>query len=553
MKPGQIGQDDIGYLRPRLANFVPLSPLSFLDRTAEVYPDRVALIDDNRQFTWAEVRGRCLGLAAGLHALGIKPGDVVSVLAPNTAEMFEAHFGVAMAGAVLNTINFRLDVESVAYILGHADTKVLMIDRQCGALAVAALARLSGPHPLLIDCGGPGEPIAGAVAHAVLIRDMGGRFVPRYPADEWETISLNYTSGTSGRPKGVLYHHRGAYLMGLGTIAGWNLPKHPTYLYTVPMFHCNGWGHAWTMTALAAKIVCCRQVSAKAIFDAIALHKVTHFGGAPIVLGMVVDAAETEPLALPHKVNAMTAGAPPPAAILEKVEALGFNVMQVYGLTETYGHVVQSVWHDHWDGLNFGQRAVIKARQGVRFPMAEVAEIQDPQTAQTLAHDGIAMGEIVLRGNTIMKGYHKDEAATEAAFAGGVFHSGDVAVQHPDGCLEIRDRFKDIIISGGENISSIEIEGVLYRHPAVGAAAVVARPDAKWGETPCAVIELKPGTEVTADDLNAFCRSHLAGFKVPKTYLFEDLPKTSTGKIEKYKLRERVRSLGNAERKGSTS
>jgi fatty-acyl-CoA synthase len=528
---------------------VPLSPLSFLNRTADVFPDRLALIDENRRFTWAEVRKRCEGLATGLHANGLKPGDVVSVLAPNTAEMFEAHFGVAMAGAVLNTINIRLDADTVAYVLAHAEAKVLMIDRQYASLAAAALARLDGPKPLLIDCGGPGEPIAGAIAHNVLIDSKS--FVPHFPLDEWETICLNYTSGTSGRPKGVLYHHRGAYLMALGTVAGWNLSGHPTYLYTVPMFHCNGWGHAWTMTALAATVICCRQVSAKTIYDAIKHHKVTHFGGAPIVLGMLVEAAESEKPQLSHTVQAMTAGAPPPAAILEKVEALGFNVMQVYGLTETYGHVVQSIWHDHWEGLDFGRRATIKARQGVRFPMAEVAEIQDPQTGLRQPQDGIAMGEIVLRGNTIMKGYHKDEAATEAAFTGGVFHSGDVAVQYPDGFLEIRDRFKDIIISGGENISSIEIESILYRHPAVSAAAVVARPDPKWGESPCAIIELKPDANVTADEIKVFCREHLAGFKVPKTYLFEPLPKTSTGKIEKYKLREYVRSLENPPSKGA--
>jgi fatty-acyl-CoA synthase len=534
---------DPAYLRPRAANFVPLSPLSFLNRTADVFPDRLALIDEDRRFTWAQVRNRCQGLAAGLQAHGVKPGDVVSVLAPNTAEMFEAHFGVAMAGSILNTINFRLDAETVAYILAHAETKVLMIDRQFSTLAAAALMRLEGPKPLLIDCGGPGEPIAGAIAHAALIATDRPAFIPRLPEDEWETISLNYTSGTSGRPKGVLYHHRGAYLMALGTIAGWNLAGHPTYLYTVPMFHCNGWGHAWTMTALAATVVCCRQVSAKAIYDAISTHKITHFGGAPIVLGMLVEAAEVEKPKLPHIVQAMTAGAPPPAAILEKVEALGFNVMQVYGLTETYGHVVQSIWHDHWDGADFGQRAAIKARQGIRFPITEIAEIQDPLTGRRLPQDGVAMGEIVLRGNTIMKGYHKDEAATEAAFAGGVFHSGDLAVQHADGFLEIRDRSKDIIISGGENISSIEIENVLYRHPAVSATAVVAFPDPKWGETPCAFIELKAGASATADDLQQFCRQNLAGFKVPKNYVFEALPKTSTGKIEKYKLRTRAKVL----------
>lgn len=535
---------EAAYLRPRAANFVALTPLSFLDRTAEIYPNRLALIDDERRITWAEVRRRCIGLAAGLVQLGVKPGDVVSVLAPNTAEMFEAHFAVAMAGAVLNTINTRLDTETVAYILDHAETRVLLLDRQCAALADAALKRMSSKAPVIVDLGGPGECLAGSLAHAALVKADTSGFVPLVPEDEWQTLCLNYTSGTSGRPKGVLYHHRGAYLMALGTVAGWGLSGHPTYLYTVPMFHCNGWGHAWTMTALAATVVCCRQVSARAIYDAIRRHGVTHFGGAPVVLGMLVEAAEQERPVLPHMVHAMTAGAPPPAAILEKVEALGFDVMQVYGLTETYGHVVQSIWQADWNDLDFAGRARMKARQGVRFPMAETADIQDPDTGRILPRDGAAMGEIVLRGNTIMKGYHKDEAATDAAFAGGVFHSGDVAVQHPDGFLEIRDRFKDIIISGGENISSIEIESVLYRHPAVSAVAVVAKPDDKWGETPCAVIEFKQGQGATAAELNAFCRQHLAGFKVPKTYLIEAIPKTSTGKIEKYKLRQRVRQLG---------
>jgi fatty-acyl-CoA synthase len=533
------------YLRPRAANFVPLTPLSFLDRTADLYPNRLAVIDEERRFTWSEVRQRCMGFAAGLLKLGVKPGEVVSVLAPNTAEMFECHFAVAMAGAVLNTINTRLDVETVAYILEHAESRVLLVDRQFAALAGAALTRVNGVKPFIIDAGGPGEALTNSISHDALTKTDTSNFVPLAPQDEWQTMCLNYTSGTSGRPKGVLYHHRGAYLMALGTIAGWGLSGHPTYLYTVPMFHCNGWGHAWTMTALAATIVCCRQVSAKAINGAILNHGVTHFGGAPIVLAMLVEAAALEPTVLPHKVQAMTAGAPPPATVLEKVEALGFNVMQVYGLTETYGHVVQSVWFDDWNALDFAERAKLKARQGVTFPMAEIASIQDPETGHTLPRDGVAMGEIVLRGNTIMKGYHKDEAATDAAFKGGVFHSGDVAVQHPDGFLEIRDRFKDIIISGGENISSIEVESILYRHPAVNVAAVVAKPDDKWGETPCAVIEFKTGQTATPEELNTFCRQHLAGFKVPKTYLFEEIPKTSTGKIEKYKLRQRVRQLGH--------
>jgi fatty-acyl-CoA synthase len=530
------------YLNPRPANFVPLTPLSFLDRTADVFPDRLAIIDNERRFTWAEVRKRCHALAAELMRLGVKPGAVVSVLAPNTAEMFEAHFAVAMAGAVLNTINIRLDVETVSYIFDHAETKVLLLDRQFTVLAAAALER-STVSPIIIDIGGPGNALPGSVCHANIVQKVRENFQPLFPADEWQTLCLNYTSGTSGRPKGVLYHHRGAYLMVLGTIAGWGLVNHPTYLYTVPMFHCNGWGHAWTMTALAATIVCCRQVSAVAINDAINNHGVTHFGGAPIVLAMLVEAAEAARSILPHKVKIMTAGAPPPATILEKVEALGFDVMQVYGLTETYGHVVQSIWHDNWDTLDFAARAKTKARQGVRFPMAEMAEIWNPETGTRLPQDGIAMGEIMLRGNTIMKGYHKDEAGTEVAFAGGAFHSGDVAVQHPDGFLEIRDRFKDIIISGGENISSIEVESVLYRHPAVSAVAVVAKPDDKWGETPCAFIEKKSGVTATGEELKEFCKQHLAGFKIPKTYIFEALPKTSTGKIEKYKLREKAKTL----------
>jgi fatty-acyl-CoA synthase len=531
------------YLRPRAANFVALSPLSFLDRTAEIYPDRLALIDDDRRFTWGDVRQRCVATAAALVRLGVKPGDVVSVLAPNTAEMFEAHFAVAMAGAVLNTINIRLDPETVAYILEHAETKVLLLDRQCANLAAAAFALTARSAPLVIDIGGPGQALPQSLSHHELIQNVDTDFKPVPLADEWQTLSLNYTSGTSGKPKGVLYHHRGAYLMALGTVAGWGLSGHPVYLYTVPMFHCNGWGHAWTMTALAATVVCCRQVSAAAVYHAISTHAVTHFGGAPIVLAMLVEAAEQNPQSLPHLVQVMTAGAPPPASILEKVEKLGFNVMQVYGLTETYGHVVQSIWHDEWNTLDFTERANIKARQGVRFPMAEVADIRDPDTGEILPKDGKAMGEIMLRGNTIMKGYHKDEAATEAAFKGGLFHSGDVAVQHPDGFLEIRDRFKDIIISGGENISSIEVEAVLYRHPAVGLAGVVAKPDDKWGETPCAFIEVKAGATVTAEELKLFCRQHLAGFKTPKHFVFEVLPKTSTGKIEKYKLRQRAKSL----------
>jgi fatty-acyl-CoA synthase len=534
---------DPAYLSPRPANFVPLTPLSFLARTAELYPDGLALIDGERRLTWQAVHMRCIAFAAQLVRLGVKPGDVVSVLAPNTAEMFEAHFAVAMAGAVLNTINYRLDADTVAYILDHAQARVLMLDRQFNALAQAAFDKAGGDRPMVIDIGGPGEALAGSLSHAELVAKNPGDFVPLSPSDEWDTLCLNYTSGTSGRPKGVLYHHRGAYLMALGTVMGWGLSGRPRYLYTVPMFHCNGWGHAWTMTALAATVVCSRSVSAPVILDAITSHGVTHFGGAPVVLGMLVEAAAQSPFTLPHAVKVMTAGAPPPPSVLHKVEALGFEVMQVYGLTESYGHVVQSIWHDDWSGFNAEERATRKARQGVRFPMFEQADIRDGATGAPLPHDGVALGEIHLRGNCLMKGYHRDEAATEAAFANGAFHSGDLAVQHADGFLEIKDRIKDVIISGGENISSIEVEAVIYRHPAIGAAAVVAKPDEKWGEVPCAFIELKDGATVTGDELNRFCRQHLAGFKVPKTYLFEALPKTSTGKIEKYKLRARARTL----------
>ena len=543
-------RSDASFLDPRTANFTPLTPLSFLARTRDVYPKRLALIHGTRRYTWEQVYGRTVRLASALAARGVTRGDTVSIIAANTPELFEAHFGVPMAGAVLNTINTRLDAETIAYILEHGEAKVLIADTQFSPAVKAALAETSNKDVLVVDIEdetavfrpGEGERL-GPVTYEELLAEGDPEAPWSPPEDEWQTIALNYTSGTSGKPKGVLYHHRGSYLMSLGTVAGWGLPPHPTYLYTVPMFHCNGWGHAWTMTALAGTVICCRYITAKAIFDAVADHKVTHFGGAPIVLGMLINAPEEERRPVNHPVKVMTAGAPPPAAVLEKTEALGFEVMQVYGLTETYGHVVQCAWQEEWDGLAFGEQAEIKARQGVRFPMTEEVAVIDQESGRPVPRDGETLGEVMIRGNTVMKGYHKGPEATEEAFAGGWFHSGDLAVVHPNGYMQIKDRLKDIIISGGENISSVEVEGVIYRHAAVAAAAVVARPDEKWGETPCAFVELKEGAAASEEEIVAFCREHLAGFKAPKRVVFGELPKTSTGKIEKYKLRQTARSL----------
>ncbi|MDX1400562.1 MAG: AMP-binding protein [Kiloniellales bacterium] len=539
------------YLDPRPANFTPLSPLSFLRRCRDIYTARPAVIYGNRRYSWADVYERTVRLAAALAARGVRRGDTVSIIAANTPELFEAHFAVPMAGAVLNTINTRLDPDTIAYILGHGEAKLLIADTQFSPAVKAALGEMGQKAPPVIDIvdemaqfrPGEGKRLGNLTYEELLSEGEGGIPAALLPDREWDTIALNYTSGTSGRPKGVLYHHRGAYLMSLGTVTAWGLPPHPTYLYTVPMFHCNGWGHAWTMAALAGTVVCCRYVNAKNIFDAIAEHKVTHFGGAPIVLSMLINAPEEERRRFDHSVRVLTAGAPPPAAVLEKTKALGFDVMQVYGLTETYGHVVQCAWQEQWDNLPFGEQAEIAARQGVRFPMMEDVAVIDQASGEAVPCDGQTMGEVVLRGNCVMKGYHKSQDATEEVFAGGWFHSGDLAVVHPDGYLQVKDRLKDIIISGGENISSVEVESVLFRHPAVAMAAVVARPDEKWGESPCAFVELQPGGTTTEEEIIAFCRKTLAGFKAPKTVIFGDLPKTSTGKIEKYKLRQRAREL----------
>ena len=526
------------------ANYVPLSPLSFLTRTVDLNPDRDALIYGDRRYTWADVGERTTRLASALTNLGISVGDTVSIMCPNTPEIFEAHFGVPMAGAVLNAINTRLDVDTVAYILDHSDAKVLLTDTALSPTVSAALAKVDRDITVIDidDSAGPGGERLGSQTYDELLASGDPSFDWEMPADEWQAHALNYTSGSTGVPKGVVYHHRGSYLMSMGTVVGWQLSGPPTYLYTVPLFHCNGWGHAWTMALLGGTTVCIRDISAKGIFDAIADHGVTHFGGAPIILGMLVNATDDERRNFDHTVQALTAGAPPPAAILAAIEPLGFNVMQVYGLTETYGHVSQCEWREEWDGLDADGRADKKAWQGVTMPMNEELAVLDSSTMSPVPRDGQTQGEIMMRGNTVMKGYYKDLDTTKKAFDGGWFHSGDGAVWHDNGYVQIKDRLKDVIISGGENVSSVEVENTLYKHPAVLAAGVVAKPHEKWGEVPMAFVELKEGEEVTAEELIAFCREHLAGFKTPKEVEFCELPKTSTGKIQKFVLRERARA-----------
>ncbi len=519
------------------ANYVPLSPISFLTRTAGVFADRTAIIYNERRYGWAEVLRRCESVAAGLQKRGIGKGDVVSVLLPNIPQMFECHYAVPMAGAVLNTINVRLEPETVAYILDHSDCKVLIADTAYADLVRAAFKILGRDIPV-IDVADISQDRLGEDFETLAAGDA--RPYEVMPEDEWDPIALNYTSGTSGRPKGVVYHHRGAYLMSMGTLPAWEVPMHPVYLSIVPMFHCNGWNHPWAMAIQAATCVFTRDPVPGLIFKAIADHGVTHFGGAPIVLQMLADAAEKPDVPFDPPINVFTAGAPPPAAILEKTKAMGLNVMQVYGLTETYGHVTQCVWREEWDAMSPAEQAELQARQGVSFPMMEATVVVNRETGEEVPHDGETQGEIVMRGNAVMAGYYKNVEATEEAFKDGWFWSGDAAVTHQQGYIQIKDRLKDVIISGGENISSVEVEGVLYRHPAVAAAAVVAMADDKWGEVPCACVELKPGESATEEDLDGFCREHLAGFKRPKAFVLCDLPKTSTGKIQKFKLRDMV-------------
>jgi fatty-acyl-CoA synthase len=527
------------------ANFVPLTPLSFLERTASVYPDRTAVIHGDIRRDWTETRVRCHRLAGALAARGIGIGDTVAVMAPNVPEILEAHFAVPMIGAVLNTINIRLDAATVAFILDHGAAKVLITDREFSGVVAEALERVS-ERPLVIDIDdvlADGGELIGDIEYEAVLEQGAPDFAYTPPGDEWQSISLNYTSGTTGNPKGVVYSHRGAYLNALGNQLAQAIPPHPVYLWTLPMFHCNGWCFPWTITALAGTHVCLRRVEAAAIYQAITDHGVSHFCGAPIVLNMLANASPDERRPIAGTVEVMTAGASPPAAVIEAMESSGFHVTHVYGLTETYGPDVVCAWHDDWDALPQADRATLKSRQGVPYAVQQGLMVADPETLEPVPRDGETMGEVFHRGNIVMKGYLKNPAATEDAFAGGWFHSGDLGVWHPDGYVELKDRSKDIIISGGENISSIEIEGTLYRHPAVLEAAVVARPDDTWGETPCAFVTLKDGAEASEDDVIAFCRDNMARFKVPKTVVFGPLPKTSTGKIQKFVLRERVREL----------
>jgi fatty-acyl-CoA synthase len=529
----------------RPANYTPLSPLSFIRWAGEVFPDRVAVVHGELRQSWSETYARCRRLASAL-LRRLRPGEVVSLMAPNTPAAYEAHFGVPMAGAVLNALNVRLDPEAIAFILAHAEAKLILVDREFAPVIAKALAHMQGDKPVVVDIEDTLAPAAeriGAITYEELLASGDPEFDWSLPGDEWDAIALNYTSGTTGNPKGVVYHHRGAYMNAVGNILTWAMPHHPTYLWTLPMFHCNGWCFPWAIAAMAGTNVCLRRVEAPAILEAMDRHGVTHLCGAPIVMGLILNHPGVQKRA--RTVQMMTAGAAPPAAVLEGMERLGFAVTHVYGLTEVYGPATVCAWHEEWDALPPDQRAAVKARQGVPYVVQEGLMVVDPNTMEPVPKDGRTMGEIMMRGNITMKGYLKNPAATDEAFASGWFHTGDLAVWHPDGYAEIRDRSKDIIISGGENISTIEVEGVLYRHPAVLEAAVVARPDPKWGETPCAFVTLKPGAEATEADIIAFCRERMAGFKAPRTVVFGPLPKTSTGKMQKFVLRERARQLEN--------
>jgi fatty-acyl-CoA synthase len=530
------------------ANYVPLSPLSFIERTQAIYPNHTAIIYNERRITWAETYARSKRMASSLAQRGIKRGDTIAVMLPNIPAMVEVHFGVPMLGAVLNTLNIRLDAVSIAYMLDHGEAKVLMVDPEFRAVTVQAIALRSNQTPILLidvadDSFTTTHPAIGVVEYEDLLAEGDPDYAWSLPADEWDAISLNYTSGTTGAPKGVVYHHRGATLSALSSILEWDLAIHPVYLWVVPMFHCNGWGVAWVMAARAGVNVCLRKIEAKAIFDAIRSHRVTHYAGAPIVHNTLMNAPAEMKVDINHAVKAYIGGSAPSAALLEGMEKMNFTLTQIYGLTEVYGPATMCVAHDDWATLDIGSRAKLQARQGVSFHLQQGASVLDPETMQRVPADGETIGEVMFRGNLTMKGYLKNPKATQEAFAGGWFHTGDLGVLEPDGYIKIKDRSKDIIISGGENISSIEIEDALYRHPAVLVAAVVAMPDEKWGEVPCAFIELKAESSPTAEDIIVHCRQHLAKFKVPRAVVFGELPKTSTGKIQKFELRQRIGSI----------
>jgi fatty-acyl-CoA synthase len=538
------GAYDAPHLARQPANFAALTPLHFLARAAAVYPDKVAVIHSAQRFTYSEFYARCRRFADALRRRGIEPGDTVSVLAPNVPALLEAHYAVPMAGAVLNALNYRLDARSIAFILGHGDAKLLIADREFAPLTQDALREFGQKLPLVEIADGDSGPPLGGIEYEDFLAEGDAEAPWSAPADEWAAIALNYTSGTTGNPKGVVYHHRGAYLNALGNAVTFGLDRHSVYLWTLPMFHCNGWTYTWAVTAVAGTHVCLRRVETAPIFTAIAEQRVTHLCGAPIVLNMLVHAPDDAKRRFDHIVEAATGGAAPPSSVIAAMERMGFRVTHLYGLTESYGPSTVCAWQEEWENLPLGERAGLMARQGVRYPTLDRQRVADPATMRDVPADGATIGELMMRSSTLMKGYLKNPAATEEAFGGGWFHTGDLAVMHPDGYVEIKDRSKDIIISGGENISSIEVEEVLYRHPAIMEAAVVARPDETWGEAPCAFVTLKEGAAATAADIIAFCRANLAHFKAPKTVVFGPLPKTSTGKIQKYALREQARDLG---------
>ena len=526
------------------ANFVPLSPLSFIERVAKVYPDRISVIHGDRRYTWSQTYARTRQLASALNKIGVRKGDTVAIMGANTPETYEAHFGIPMAGAVLNTLNIRLDAATISFILDHGEAKVLITDKEFSETIKEAI-QLCVSKPRVIDINdtlaNEGDLI-GEMDYEDFIDDGDPNYNWKLPDDEWQAISLNYTSGTTGNPKGVVYSHRGAYMNSIGNAMAWDLNQGPIYLWTLPMFHCNGWCFPWTIAAYGGTNICLRNVSAAGIYHAIDKHKVNHFCGAPIVLGMIVNASKKEIKPFNYTVKVMTAGAPPPAAILQSITKAGFDVTHTYGLTETYGPATVCAWQDTWADLSEQKKAELNSRQGVNYSVLDKLDVIDPSTMQSVPADGKTMGEVMFRGNNVMKGYLKNPNATKDAMAAGWFHSGDLGVMHPDGYIQLKDRSKDIIISGGENISSIEVENTLYKHPAVLAAAVVAKQDEKWGETPCAFIELKSDAEiVTEDQIINFCRENLAHFKCPTNVIFGELPKTSTGKVQKFVLRERTK------------